>query len=145
MTERRMKDDGMKDEVRTDVAVEPRGSAARERDLRVRTKSFALRVIKVYTSLPNSTLAQVLGRQLLRSGTSVGAHYREAFRSRSSAEFVSKIEVGLQELEEAKYWLELLIEARIVPAKRMATLCSEAEELTAILTSAALTTKRRKG
>jgi four helix bundle protein len=135
----------MKDEVREDAGVERNGSATRERDLRSRTKSFALRVIKVYTSLPNATLAQVLGRQLLRSGTSVGAHYRKAFRSRSTAEFISKIEVGLQELEETKYWLELLVEAKVVPAKRLADLCREAEELTAILTAAVLTAKRRKG
>ena len=69
-------------------------------DLRKRTKDFALRIIRLYSSLPSSTVAQVIGKQVLRSGTSVGAHYREAFRSRSDAEFISKIEVGLQELEE---------------------------------------------
>ena len=72
-------------------------------DLKTRTKDFALRVIRCYTALPKSTEAQVIGRQLLRSGTSVGAHYREAQRSRSNAEFISKIEGGLQELEEAMY------------------------------------------
>jgi len=112
-----------------------------DRDLRKRTKSFALRIIRVYTSLPSNAVGQVLGRQLLRSGTSVGAHYREAFRSRSTAEFISKIEGGLQELEETKYWLELLVEATVVPARRLADLCQEAEELTAILTSAVLTAK----
>jgi len=109
-----------------------------DRDLRKRTKSFALRIIRVYTSLPSNAVGQVLGRQLLRSGTSVGAHYREAFRSRSTAEFISKIEGGLQELEETKYWLELLVEATVVPARRLADLC---QELTAILTSAVLTAK----
>ena len=73
------------------------------RDLRARTKAFALRIIRLYSSLPKTTEAQVLGRQLLRSGTSVGAHYREATRARSPAEFISKIEVGLQELEETVY------------------------------------------
>ncbi|MEJ7593698.1 MAG: four helix bundle protein [Planctomycetaceae bacterium] len=67
-------------------------------DLKQRTKQFALRVIRLYSSLPNSTEAQVIGKQLLRSGTSVGAHYREATRARSDAEFISKIEGGLQEL-----------------------------------------------
>ncbi|VEP14588.1 conserved hypothetical protein [Hyella patelloides LEGE 07179] len=68
-------------------------------DLRKRTKEFALRVIRVYSSLPSSsTVAQVIGKQVLRSGTSVGAHYPEAFHSRSDAEFINKIEVGLQEL-----------------------------------------------
>jgi len=65
--------------------------------------------------LPNNTIAQVIGKQVLRSGTSVGAHYREAYRSRSNAEFISKIEGGLQELEETCYWIELLIEANIFP------------------------------
>jgi len=69
-------------------------------DLKTRTRQFALRVIRLYSSLPKSCEAQVIGRQLLRAGTSVGAHYREAVRSRSNAEFVSKIEAGLQELEE---------------------------------------------
>jgi four helix bundle protein len=78
------------------------------RDLRARTKAFALRIIRLYSSLPKITEAQVLGKQLLRSGTSVGAHYREATRARSPAEFISKIEVGLQELEETVYWLESL-------------------------------------
>ena len=69
-------------------------------DLKARTKQFALRMIRLYSALPKTTEAQVIGKQVLRSGTSVGAHYREASRSRSTAEFVSKIEGGLQELEE---------------------------------------------
>src|SRR5215210_2587095 len=101
------------------------------RDLRVRTKSFALRIIRLYASLPKTTGAQVIGKQLLRSGTSVGAHYREAKRARSTAEFVSKIEGGLQELEESAYWLELLTDAEIVPATRLSELLREAGELTA--------------
>ena len=68
--------------------------------MRERTKRFALRVIRLYIALPKSTEAQVLGKQVLRSGTSVGAHYREAHRARSTAEFVTKLEGGLQELEE---------------------------------------------
>lgn len=70
------------------------------RDLRKRTKAFALRIIKLYASLPKTTEAQILGKQLVRSGTSVGAHYREAKRARSTAEFISKVEVALQELDE---------------------------------------------
>lgn len=134
----------MKDEVKTNGGTTRESEAVPERDLRRRTKLFAMRIIKVYVSLPSTTLAQVLGRQLLRSGTSVGAHYREAFRARSTAEFISKIEGGLQELEETKYWLELLTDASVVPARRLADLCREAEELTAILTSAVRTAKRRK-
>ena len=113
-------------------------------DLRVRTKSFALRVIRLYASLPKITEAQVIGKQLLRSGTSVGAHYREATRARSKAEFVSKIEGGLQELEETVYWLELLSDSEIVSAKRLAGLQLEARELTAILVSSAKTAKQHR-
>lgn len=102
-------------------------------DLRVRTKLFALRVIRLYSSLPQTTEAQVIGKQVLRSGTSVGAHYREAKRARSTTEFISKIEGGLQELEETSYWLELLVESDIVSAARLSELQHEAEELTAIL------------
>jgi four helix bundle protein len=115
-----------------------------DRDLRVRTKSFALRIIHLYASLPKTTEAQVIGKQLLRSGTSVGAHYREAKRARSTAEFISKIEGGLQELEESIYWLELLSDAEVVPASRLTDLQHEAEELTAILVSSAKTARQHK-
>ena len=116
-----------------------------ELDLRIRTKSFALRIIRLYAALPKMTETQVIGKQLLRSGTSVGAHYREAKRARSTAEFVSKIEGGLQELEETTYWLELLVDSEIIPAKRLADLHHEAEELIAILVSSAKTAKQHKG
>lgn len=114
------------------------------RDLKLRTKQLALRVIRLYTSLPKSTEAQVLGKQVLRSGTSVGAHYREAIRSRSDAEFVSKIEGGLQELEETGYWIELLIESGIVNEELLIDLQSEINELTAILVTCARNVKNRK-
>lgn len=84
----------------------------------------------------------MLGRQLLRSGTSVGAHYREAMRSRSTAEFISKIEGGLQELEETGYWLELLGEAGILPKEGLRELRQEVEELTAILVASVKTAKK---
>ena len=74
-------------------------------DLKMRTKKFALRIIRLYSAVPKTTEAQVIGKQLLRSGTSVGAHYRESTRARSTAEFISKLEGGLQELEESAYWL----------------------------------------
>jgi len=102
------------------------------RDLKERTKAFALRIIRLYSALPNTTVAQVLGKQILRSGTSVDAHYREAHRARSTAEFVSKLNGGLQELEETTYWLELLSEAEIIDAQRLNPLAQEAQELTAI-------------
>src|SRR4028118_678911 len=115
-----------------------------EHDLRIRTKKFALRVIRLYVSLPKTTEAQIIGKQVLRSGTSVGAHYREARRARSTAEFISKVEGGLQELEETIYWLELLIDGGIVSAKRLDDLHHEADELIAILVSSVKTAKRRK-
>jgi len=113
-------------------------------DLRERTKSFALRVIRMVSVLPKSDVARVLGKQVLRSGTSVGAHYHEACRARSTAEFISKIEGGLQELEETGYWLELLSDSQLLPAKRLADLQRETEELTAIFASSALTAKKNR-
>jgi four helix bundle protein len=113
------------------------------RDLRKRTKLFALRIIKLYASLPKSTEAQIIGKQVVRSGTSVGAHYREARRARSTAEFISKIEVALQELDETTYWLELLSESGIVPETRLTNLKNEAEELMKMLVASAKTAKKR--
>jgi len=104
-------------------------------DLKTRTRDFALRIIRLYGALPQRMEAWVLGKQLLRSGTSVGAHYREGMRSRSDAEFISKLEGALQELEETAYWLELLGEADLVPSARLTDLRQETDELTAILTT----------
>lgn len=112
-------------------------------DLRVRTKSFALRVVKLFSSLAKTTEAQVMGKQVLRSGTSVGAHYREACRARSTAEFISKIEGGLQELEETVYWLELLTESGIVKGELLLPLIQEADELIAILVASVKKAKAR--
>ena len=115
-------------------------------DMKARTKKFALRVIRVYSALPSTTVAQVIGKQLLRAGTSVGAHYREAFRSRSDAEFISKLEGGLQELDETEYWLELLVDAEIVNGERLGDLRKEVDKLTAIFTTCVKNTKsKRKG
>ncbi|MBN1867337.1 four helix bundle protein [Candidatus Sumerlaeota bacterium] len=106
-------------------------------DLRARTKMYALRIIHLYGMLPRSTEAQAIGKQSLRAGTSVGAHYREGIRARSNAEFVSKIEGALQELEESRYWMELLVDAGIVDTKRLSDLMDEADQLTAILVTCA--------
>src|SRR3989304_6889858 len=89
-----------------------------KQDLRVRTKKFALQVIKMYQGLPSSGEAQVIGNQVLRSGTSVGAQYREACRAKSPADFVNKMEGSLQELDESAYWLGLVGEAGTVRARR---------------------------
>ena len=80
---------------------------------------------------------------MLRSGTSVGAHYRESIRARSNAEFISKIEGGLQELEESQYWLELLVDAEIVKENLLAELYTESEELKAILITCVKNTKKK--
>lgn len=97
----------------------------------------------MYTSLPKTAEAQILGKQLLRSGTSVGAHYHEATRSRSNAEFISKIEAGMQELEETIYWLNLLIDSGIVKEGQVSELCDEADELMAIFVASVKTVKNR--
>ncbi len=114
-------------------------------DLKTRTKAFALRIIKLYTALSKTTEAQVLGKQILRSGTSVGAHYREGSRARSDAEFISKLECGLQELEETSYWIELLVESGIMTDTRLGDLMKEADELTAILVTCVKNTKNKHG
>lgn len=113
-------------------------------DLKTRTKHFALRIIRMYSALPKTTEAQVLGKQVLRSGTSVGAHYREGSRARSDAEFISKIEGALQELEETQYWLELIMEAGIFELSRLRPLYDEAIELTAILVTTVKNAKNRQ-
>lgn len=112
--------------------------------LRDRTKKFALRTIRMFSSLPKSTEAQVLGKQALRSGTSVAANLREGSRARSNAEFISKLGIVEQELDETMLWLELLIEAKIVPEKKLSALHQEADELLAIIVSSIQTAKRRK-
>src|SRR3954469_20906594 len=104
----------------------------KEEDLRDRTMDFAVRVVRMFTHLPKTTEAQVLGKQVLRSGTSIGANYREAFRGRSKAEFISKCGDCLREIEETAYWLELLVDGGIVAANKLASLRQEIDELTAI-------------
>ena len=102
-------------------------------DLRVRTRQYAVRVIRLYSSLPRNEVARTLGKQLLRSGTSVGAQYREGQRAKSNADLISKIEGSLQELEESEYWLELLAEAAVFSTTRLQPLLDETHELISIL------------
>jgi len=113
-------------------------------DLRVRTKRFAIRVIKLYGSLPKRTEAQVIGKQLLRSGTSVGANYREACRARSDAEFIAKLGIVLQELDETAYWLELLEEAEIIKPALLIDLHDETNQLIAIFTTISKNRKAKR-
>ena len=110
-------------------------------DLSIRTKAFSIRIIKLFSALPKTVEAQIIGKQIIRSGTSVGAHYREGSRARSKNEFVAKIDVGLQELEETMYWLELLIESGIMSEKLLSELLKEADELIAILVTISKNTK----
>ena len=120
-----------------------KGERRTPEDLKTRTKRFALEIIRLYSVLPKSTEAQVIGRQMLRSGTSVGAHYRESIRSRSDAEVVSKIEVALQELEETRYWLELLAESGTFKPERLDAMMCEVDELVAILVTCVKKVKAR--
>jgi four helix bundle protein len=103
--------------------------------LKKRSKEFALRIIRLFQALPKSAEAQIMGRQALRSATSVAANYRAACRARSGAEFVAKIGVALEEADETQFWLELLEESGVVAGTRLVSLKQEAGELTAILTS----------
>ena len=131
----------MKDEGGQDVEA---GDGENVVDLRSRTKQFALRVVRLFGSLPRNAVADVMGKQLLRSATSVGAHYREASRARSDAEFISKLEVAVQELDESSYWMELLAEARVFTEARLSKLRRESHELIAILTTCIKKVKARK-
>jgi four helix bundle protein len=103
-------------------------------DLRVRTKEFALRIVRMFVALPKTEVARVLGKQALRSGTSIGANFR-AHRARSKAEFVVKVGDCLKELDETSYWLELPLESKIVPAAKLSALQDECQQLLAILTT----------
>ena len=113
-----------------------------EKDLAARTKDFARRVIRLYVALPRQPVAQVLGKQALRSGTSVGANHREATRARSKAEFISKIGDCLKEADETLYRMELLSDEQIVATSRLAPLIQEANELVSILVTIS---KRARG
>ena len=110
-------------------------------NLNERTKQFALNIVALYSQLPKKREAQVLGDQLLRSGTSVGAHFREAQRAKSTPDFISKIEGGMQELEETVYWLELLDGARLCARDQLEALTNEADQLMAIFVTIVRKTK----
>jgi four helix bundle protein len=109
--------------------------------LRDRTKTFALRVVRLFRSLPYKPDAQVLGKQLLRCGTSVAANYRAVCRSRSKAEFVARIGLVVEEADEAVLWLELLAESGVVSGEKTKELLEEARELTAIFTASQQTAR----
>jgi four helix bundle protein len=108
-----------------------------------RVKAFAVRVVHLCEALPQNTVGWVLGKQLLKSGTSIGANYHEALRSSSQAHFVSIIEIALREACETKYWLDILSEATVVKPERLRELDAECEQLIRILTATARTAKQR--
>lgn len=114
-------------------------------DLRTRTTDFALKIVKLYGSLPKTTEAQVLGKQVLRSGTSVGANYREGHRAKSDADIVNKFETVLQELDETDYWLDLLVKSSILPLTKAELLIKETNQLIAIFTTIVIKIKKRMG
>ena len=104
-----------------------------ETDMKLRTKRFALDVIRLVSKLPKTTEGRVVGNQLIRSGTSVGANYRAACRAKSKADFISKLGTVEEEADESCYWLELIIEGKILPEEQVASLLEEANEITAII------------
>ena len=112
-----------------------------EREFKSRTKEFALRVIKLVSSLPKEPVGDVVGRQLLRSGTSVGANYRAACRGRSAADVVNKLGFVEEEADESLFWMELLVDAQIVSAKRLAALMTETNELIAMVVASIRTSR----
>ena len=112
-------------------------------ELRGRTKTFAIRIVRLYNSLTYKGAAQVLGKQLLRCGTSVAANYRAACRARSRAEWISKIGIVVEESDEAVFWLEMLADCEIVQQSKLADLLKEAHELSALFTAAQKTARNR--
>jgi four helix bundle protein len=118
-----------------------KGGSLSPHDLKQRTQGFALRVIRMVRALPKSAEGKILGNQVLRSATSVGANYRSAQRGKSKADFIAKLAVSEEEADETCYWLELIIAAELLPQDRMEPLLAEAKEITAILTAAGKTAK----
>ena len=112
-------------------------------ELQKRTTSFALRILRLFRSLPNCAEGRIIGQQLLRSGTSVAANYRAACRARSRPDFVHKLGIVEEESDEALFWLEFLVDAGLVPRERLKDLISEAKQLTAIFVSSRRTAKEK--
>ncbi|MCY7348007.1 MAG: four helix bundle protein [Pyrinomonadaceae bacterium] len=112
--------------------------------MKIRTKDFAIRIVRLFAALPKTVEAQVLGKQVLRCGTSVGAQYREAQHAKSDADFISKIEGSLQELEETAYWLELIDELKMFGSDKLQPIRAGKKELTAIFVTIAKKVKERK-
>jgi four helix bundle protein len=114
------------------------------RQLQDRTKTFAVRIINAFSGLPKHEAARVIGRQLLRSGTSLAANYRAGCRARSAADFISKISVVAEEAEETLFWLELLVQAELIGANSVEPLMNECDELLKIFSASLATAKRNR-
>lgn len=110
-------------------------------DLKKRTKNFALRAMKLVDALPRKISGEVLGKQLLRSATSVGANYRSACRGRSSADFIAKLGIVIEEADESEFWIELIEDGGLLKSSRVAPLRKEASELVAIFTASVATAR----
>ncbi len=130
-----MRNENLKNQVRN---VEPK---TRNENLKNRTRQFAIEIIKLVDDLPKNRVADVIGKQLLRSGTSIGANYRAACRARSKADFIAKMGIVEEEADEVLYWLELLIGANIVSQDQVQHLFNEVNELTAIIVSSIRTAR----
>jgi four helix bundle protein len=120
------------------------GSKSGPEELRDRTKRFAIRIVRLFRSLSKTEEARVLGKQVLRSGTSVAANYRAVCRARSKAEFISQIAIVLEETDETEFWLELLIETGIVESNKLQSLLAETGELVRIFSASRQTAKTRR-
>ena len=110
-------------------------------EMKARTKDFAKRIVTLCSALPEDWVARTLGRQLLRSGTSVGANYRAVCRAKSTANFLNKLRIVEEECDESLFWMELLVECELVKAARLNSLMQEANELLSITVAAARTTR----
>lgn len=113
-------------------------------ELKDRTKQFALRIMKLVDALPKTLTGRAIGNQLIRCGTSVGANYRAACRARSRAEFIAKLGTVIEEADESAFWLEVIIEGRLLKEESVRLLLTEADELTAIFTSSVTSIKRQQ-
>jgi four helix bundle protein len=112
-------------------------------ELRQRTKAFALRIIKLSESMPKSQAGYVIAKQVLRSGTSVAANYRAVCRARSRADFIAKLGIVVEEIDETLFWLELIVDAGLLPSSRMEAITDEANQLTSIFVAARKTSRSR--
>lgn len=127
-----------------DEDLKPQERGMQGEDLKRRTKAYALRVIRVVESLPDNRTADAIGQQLLRNGTSVGAHYRAACRPKSAADFIAKMGMVEEEVDASLYWMELLIDSGLVPETRLSSLIAEGRELLAITIASIKTAQSRK-